>query len=90
VARLGPGRARTRPDRVLADKAYTSKANPGYLREALVEVGEAGDVGGDDADGCENHDIERTRNTGQNPSGMTRPTAGAERLDWLPGVLAGR
>jgi Transposase DDE domain len=27
VARLGGGRPRTRPDRVLADKAYTSKAN---------------------------------------------------------------
>jgi transposase len=27
----GPGRPRTRPDRVLADKAYTSKTNRGYL-----------------------------------------------------------
>ncbi|GAA1314782.1 hypothetical protein GCM10009634_85070 [Saccharothrix xinjiangensis] len=27
VPRVGPGRARTRPDRVLADKAYSSKAN---------------------------------------------------------------
>jgi transposase len=32
VPRLGPGRPRTRPDRVLADKAYTSKANRAYLR----------------------------------------------------------
>ncbi len=32
VPRLGPGRARTRPDRVLADKAYSSKANRAYLR----------------------------------------------------------
>ena len=30
--RRGPGRARTRPDRVLADKAYGSRANRGYLR----------------------------------------------------------
>ena len=32
VARGGPGRARTRPDRVLADKAYDSRANRHYLR----------------------------------------------------------
>ena len=32
VPRLGPGRARTRPDRALADKAYGSRANRGYLR----------------------------------------------------------
>jgi len=32
VARLGPGRSRTRPDRVLADKAYGSRANREYLR----------------------------------------------------------
>ncbi|MGC4815680.1 IS5 family transposase [Micromonospora sp. DT228] len=32
VPRLGGGRPRTRPDRVLADKAYTSKANRRYLR----------------------------------------------------------
>jgi transposase len=32
VARAGPGRARTRPDRVLADKAYGSRANRAYLR----------------------------------------------------------
>jgi len=32
VPRLGVGRPRTRPDRVLADKAYTSRANRCYLR----------------------------------------------------------
>lgn len=32
VARTGGGRARTRPDRVLADKAYSSRANRAYLR----------------------------------------------------------
>lgn len=32
VPRPGGGRPRTRPDRVLADKAYTSKANRRYLR----------------------------------------------------------
>jgi transposase len=32
VPRLGPGRPRTRPDRVLADKAYSSRANRGLLR----------------------------------------------------------
>src|SRR5207248_3349699 len=33
VPRLGPGRPRQRPDRVLADKAYSSKANRAYLRQ---------------------------------------------------------
>lgn len=32
VPRPGSGRPRTRPDRVLADKAYTSKANRAHLR----------------------------------------------------------
>jgi transposase len=32
VPHLVTGRPRTRPDRVLADKAYTSKANRAYLR----------------------------------------------------------
>ena len=32
VARTGPGHPRTRPDRVLADKAYSSRANRAYLR----------------------------------------------------------
>ncbi|QKV72428.1 IS5 family transposase [Amycolatopsis sp. Hca4] len=32
IARAGAGRARTRPDRVLADKAYSSRANRAYLR----------------------------------------------------------
>ncbi|WP_461153850.1 IS5 family transposase [Saccharopolyspora tripterygii] len=33
VARGGRGRPRTRPDRVLADKAYSSRANRSYLRQ---------------------------------------------------------
>jgi transposase len=32
VARRGPGHPRGRPDRVLADKAYSSRANRAYLR----------------------------------------------------------
>src|SRR5829696_4987908 len=32
VPRCGPGRPRTRPDRVLADKAYSSRANRALLR----------------------------------------------------------
>ncbi|MFD4956938.1 IS5 family transposase [Streptomyces sp. NPDC058451] len=32
VPRLGPGRSRTRPDKVRADKAYGSRANRAYLR----------------------------------------------------------
>nr|WP_226931058.1 MULTISPECIES: IS5 family transposase [Parafrankia] len=32
MLRSGPGRPRTRPDRVLADKAYSSRANRAYLR----------------------------------------------------------
>lgn len=35
VPRLGPGRARVRPDRVLADKAYSSRANRVYLRQRV-------------------------------------------------------
>ena len=33
VARIGPGRPRTRPVKVLADKAYSSRANRASLRE---------------------------------------------------------
>lgn len=36
VPRLGPGRPRTRPDRVLADKAYSSRANRAYLRDHKI------------------------------------------------------
>ena len=36
VPRLGPGRPRTRPDRVLADKAYSSRANRAYLRDRKI------------------------------------------------------
>jgi len=36
VPRTGPGRARTRPDRVLADKAYGSHANRAYLRRRHI------------------------------------------------------
>jgi hypothetical protein len=32
IPRLGPGRPRTRPDRVLADKAYSSRADRALLR----------------------------------------------------------
>jgi transposase len=34
----GPGRPRSRPERVLADKAYTSKANRDYLTGRGIEV----------------------------------------------------
>src|SRR4051794_18771130 len=33
VARTGPGRPRTRPDYLLADKGYSSRANRGLLRD---------------------------------------------------------
>src|SRR5438874_542742 len=36
--RLGPGRPRTRPDRVLADKAYSSKANRALLRQRGIKA----------------------------------------------------
>jgi transposase len=36
VARPGRGRARTRPDRVLADKAYGSAGNRAYLRRRKI------------------------------------------------------
>ena len=38
VPRVGPGRPRTRPDRVLADKAYSSKANRAYLRRRRIKA----------------------------------------------------
>ncbi len=38
VPRLGPGRARTRPDRVLADKACSSQANRAYLRHRGIKA----------------------------------------------------
>ncbi len=38
VARLGPGRPRTRPVRVLADKAYSSKANRAYLARRGIKA----------------------------------------------------
>ena len=33
VSRIGPGRPRTRPDRVLGDKAYSSRAIRDHLRQ---------------------------------------------------------
>jgi transposase len=36
VPRPGQGRPRTRPDRVLADKAYGSRANRAYLRRRAI------------------------------------------------------
>lgn len=38
VPRLGPGRPRCRPDRVLADKAYSSRANRRYLRRRGIKA----------------------------------------------------
>ena len=38
VARLGAGRPRTRPDLVLADKAYTSKANRAHLHRRGIHA----------------------------------------------------
>ena len=38
VPRLGAGRPRTRPERVLADKAYSSKANRALLRRRGIKA----------------------------------------------------
>jgi transposase len=38
VYRVGGGRPRTRPDLVLADKAYTSRGNRGYARRRRIRV----------------------------------------------------
>jgi transposase len=38
VPRLGSGRPRTRPDRVLADKAYASRANRAYLYRRRIKA----------------------------------------------------
>ena len=37
VEKEGPGRARTRPDRAMADKAYSSKGIRAYLRERGIQ-----------------------------------------------------
>jgi hypothetical protein len=36
IARIGPGRPRTRPGSVAADKAYSSRANRRYLRRRKI------------------------------------------------------
>jgi transposase len=38
VARRGSGRLRTRPDRVLADKAYSARRNRAYLRRRKIRT----------------------------------------------------
>ena len=38
VYRIGGGRPRTRPDLLLADKAYTSRGNRGYARRRRIRV----------------------------------------------------
>lgn len=38
VARTGPGRPRTRPDRARGDKAYSSRANRVYLRKRGIKA----------------------------------------------------
>jgi transposase len=38
VPRLGAGRPRCRPDRVLADKAYSSRSNRAYLRRRGIRA----------------------------------------------------
>jgi hypothetical protein len=38
VPRAGGGRPRSRPERVLADKAYSSKANRAYLRRRGIKA----------------------------------------------------
>jgi transposase len=38
VPKSGPGRPRTRPDRVLADKGYPSKANRAYLASRGIKT----------------------------------------------------
>jgi transposase len=38
VPRLGPGRPRVRPDRVRADRAYSSRANRAHLRERGIKT----------------------------------------------------
>jgi hypothetical protein len=38
IARRGKGRPRTRPGRVMADKAYSSAANRAYLRKRGIQA----------------------------------------------------
>ncbi|MEU6459740.1 transposase [Streptomyces sp. NPDC047065] len=45
VPRVGPGRPRVRPDRVRADKAYTSRKNRAYLRTRPIRPATAASSG---------------------------------------------
>jgi hypothetical protein len=38
IRRRGPGRPRTRPDRVRGDKAYSSRDNRAYLRRRRIKA----------------------------------------------------
>src|SRR5512135_480414 len=38
IRRRGPGRPRTRPDRLLGDKAYSSKATRAHLRRRGIQA----------------------------------------------------
>jgi hypothetical protein len=38
VARIGPGRPRTRPDALLGDKAYSARAHREHLRSRGIRV----------------------------------------------------
>ncbi|MDR7304529.1 transposase [Haloactinomyces albus] len=38
IARRGPGRPRTRPDRLRGDKAYSSRGNRAYLRRRGIKA----------------------------------------------------
>lgn len=38
IGRRGPGRPRTRPDRVRGDKAYSSRGNRAYLRRRHIKA----------------------------------------------------
>lgn len=38
IPRIGPGRPRTRPDRALGDKAYSSRANRALLRSRGIQA----------------------------------------------------
>lgn len=47
MPRIGPGRPRTKPDRVRADRAYGSRANRSYLRRRGVKCTIPGEDGPD-------------------------------------------
>lgn len=76
VARIAGGRSRTRPDSVLADKAYSSRANRTLLRDRDIKavISEPSDQKG--------HRRRRGRAGGRPPAFDTNAYRGRNVVEW--------